>query len=220
MTADDDGNTSCSSTDLITGFAEDVNKKSDTSGPGESNSGDRVDSQKSSRANRPRGAKPRSKGKTDLDKENSEKKLESAVLPEKNSETAENEVASAPKVPKKKRKSGTKSRMAMRDQESEPNITSPQRKPSKIPVKLDKEGNRSPPKSRLGRRRSSSDKLPQPHYPSSPVKGKLSRKKSKDLHIGNSWANTENNESSTSPNPTVVSSERFCSQVSLFMFSL
>ncbi|XP_071154460.1 TRAF3-interacting protein 1-like isoform X3 [Mytilus edulis] len=199
LTADDDGNTSCSSTDLITGFAEDVNKKSDTSGPGDSNSGDRVDSQKSSRANRPRGAKPRSKIKTDLDKENSEK----------NSETVENEVTSASKVPKKKRKSGTKSRMAMRDQESEPNITSPQKKPSKIPVKLDKEGNRSPPKSRLGRRRSSSDKLPQPHYPSSPVKGKLSRRKSKDLHIGNSWANAENknNESSTSPNPTVEKEE-------------
>ncbi|XP_063423463.1 TRAF3-interacting protein 1-like isoform X4 [Mytilus trossulus] len=209
LTADDDGNTSCSSTDLIAGFAEDINKKSDTSGPGESNSGDKVDSQKSSRANRPRGAKPRAKGKSDLDKENSEKKSESVVLSEKNSESAENEVASASKVPKKKRKSGTKSRMAMRDQESEPNptTTSPQKKPSKIPVKLDKEGNRSPPKSRLGRRRSSSDKLAQQHYPSSPVKGKLSRRKSKELHMDESWAKAENNESGTSHNQTVEKEE-------------
>lgn len=158
LVADDSGGTSCSSTDLVEGFAEDPGNKI------------KNDGQKTSRANRPRAARPRPNRGTEVIADNS-----GDVLTEKKPDTDSNENPDDfVQVKNKKRKSGAKSRMAMRKADSESSPSPP--KPSKIPVILDKNGNRGPPKSRQGKRRSRESLE---DYPVSPVKGNARRKSNK-----------------------------------------
>lgn len=163
LVADDSGGTSCSSTDLKEGYAEDPGAKLN-------------EGQKTARANRPRAARPRPNRNIEVitDSISGDDK----VLMEKKPDADSNEISDDfVQVKNKKRKSGTKSRMAMRKPDSESSPSPP--KPSKIPVKLDKDGHRGPPKSRQGKRRS---KESLQDYPVSPVKSK-GRKRSSNENL-------------------------------------